>query len=889
MEQQTQQAHAIDRETPHDSTKSALPTVTTFPGKSVDISVTRLKLKKVIGTPFVLAVAIGFFWDGGSRLKADTREIIADPPLSAGPVKRWLFGDNYRHLWTTPIEVEVLDFSREAGGLKPLFRVGGAQTFGLALEGADGKSYTFRSLVKDQTENLHPDLRDREFGRISQDQLSALHPAATVMVPPLAKAAGVLHNTPRHILLPDDPALGEFRELFAGRIGTLEEFPTPASDGYAGFNGATDIIKSDEIVDRFLANPDDRVDGLALVRARLFDFFLGDWDRHANNFRWAKLPDKAAWQPLPEDRDQAFVSFKGAVLSVIRPFEPRLLRFEKEYPSSFGLTTQGWPIHRWFLAELDRDTWIETAVDMQSRITDEVIEEAAGLMPKPYYALNGEKLVSTLKARRDKLPEVADRIYHFLNKEVDLQATDASERIDLTDLGQGMIEVSVTAKTAEEPYFKRQLTQDETKSLRVYLRAGQDTVVCQGALDGKIKIDVIGSQAEDVLQGCETANLRFTESEEIERRKQPLRIAPAPFEKLTLPTKNIPAPADRPRDWGTAAVPIYQASFSSEDGLILGYGRNFSLYEFGKNPFGQRHAISAAVSLGEGTFDVVYDGTFQHWNPKLQSSLAVSVASIEQADFFGFGNGTSDNASDDFFETDQTRATISPSISYLVTQNFNTFSGVEINYNSTDDNDDTLLNQLAPFGVGDFGWVNIFAGVDYNTRDLSSFNNPGFHFRLQASVSPELWDVDSTFGSVEGEVAGYFSIGSRSLLALRLGGENVSGTFPFEEAAYIGGDENVRGFDNDRFAGDASVFSNVELRYSLGRASAYLSEADYSVFVFGDVGRVFTDIDGDSNEYHSSGGAGISASALDRTFLLSLAAAVSDEKTTGVFTAGYSF
>ena len=543
----------------------------------MDKSVTLLKVQNVIGMQLALAAVIGFFWTAGSRVEADTREIIADESLSAGPVRRWLFGDNYRHLWTTPIEVEVLDFSSEAGGLKPLFRVGGAQTFGLALEGADGKSYTFRSLVKDQTENLHPDLKDREFGRISQDQLSALHPAATIMVPPLAEAAGVLHNTPRHILLPDDPALGEFRELFAGRIGTLEEFPTPASDTYAGFSGATDIIKSEEFVDRYLASPDDRVDSLALVRARLFDFFLGDWDRHANNFRWAKLPDKAAWQPLPEDRDQAFVSFKGAVLAVIRPFEPRLLRFEKDYPASFGLTTQGWPIHRWFLAELDRDAWIETAIDMQSRITDEVIEEAASLMPESYYALNGEKLVSTLKARRDKLPDIADRIYHFLNTEVDLQATDASERIDLRDLGQGQLEVSVTAKTADMPYFTRTLKQDETKSLRVYLRAGQDTVVCHGALDGKIKIDVIGSQAEDVLQGCEMANLRFTETEEIERRKQPLRIAPAPFQKVTLPTKNIPAPSDRPRDWGVGAVPIYQASFSSEDGLVLGYGRSFYL------------------------------------------------------------------------------------------------------------------------------------------------------------------------------------------------------------------------------------------------------------------------------------------------------------------------
>ena len=480
-------------------------------------------------------------------------------------------------------------------------------------------------------------------------------------------------------------------------------------------------------------------------------------------------------------------------------------------------------------------------------------------------------------------------MYRYLSKEVDLQATDESERIDLRDLGQGQIEVSVTSKTAAAPYFKRQLNADETKSLRVYLRAGQDSVVCSGTLTGKIKIDVIGSQAEDVLQGCESANLRFTEAEEIERRKQPLRVSPLPFNKVSLPTENIPPQAERPRDWQLGIVPIYQIGVSSQEGLVLGYGRSYTRYEFGKNPSGQQHNISGSVGVTEGTFGVNYDGTFQFWNPKLQATLAASVSSIEQADFYGFGNDTSDAGSDDFFETDQVRTMVSPGISYLATPELNLFSGVGFNYDSIDD-DDTLLNALAPLGVDDFGYINIFAGLDYDTRDRSTFNNPGVHVRVQANVSPEVFDVDSTFGSIEGEAAGFISVGTRSLIALRVGGENVSGDFPFQEAAYIGGDTTVRGFEQNRFAGDSSVFGNLEFRYTLGRASAYVSEAEYGLIVFGDTGRVFSDdIDDESDDLHSSGGAGISATALDRAFAVSLVVAVSEEETTGVFSAGFSF
>ena len=84
------------------------------------------------------------------------------------------------------------------------------------------------------------------------------------------------------------------------------------------------------------------------------------------------------------------------------------------------------------------------------------------------------------------------------------------------------------------------------------------------------------------------------------------------------------------------------------------------------------------------------------------------------------------------------------------------------------------------------------------------------------------------------------------------------------------------------------MFANVELRYSIGEASAYVARAEYGVFAFGDVGRVFLDGE-DEDDLHPSGGAGLSISGLDRSFILSLAIARSEERTSGVFTAGFTF
>ena len=61
------------------------------------------------------------------------------------------------------------------------------------------------------------------------------------------------------------------------------------------------------------------------------------------------------------------------------------------------------------------------------------------------------------------------------------------------------------------------------------------------------------------------------------------------------------------------------------------------------------------------------------------------------------------------------------------------------------------------------------------------------------------------------------------------------------------------------------------------------------MFAFADVGRVFLDDEDDEDDLHPSAGGGISVSALDQTFLLSLAIARSEERTSGVFSAGFSF
>src|SRR5687767_12156249 len=61
-------------------------------------------------------------------------------------------------------------------------------------------------------------------------------------------------------------------------------------------------------------------------------------------------------------------------------------------------------------------------------------------------------------------------------------------------------------------------------------------------------------------------------------------------------------------------------------------------------------------------------------------------------------------------------------------------------------------------------------------------DGPGVHIRIEGPMIPEVWDVESTFGAIRGDIAGFIGLTQRLLLAVRVGGKSVFGTYPFQEA-----------------------------------------------------------------------------------------------------------
>jgi outer membrane protein assembly factor BamA len=201
----------------------------------------------------------------------------------------------------------------------------------------------------------------------------------------------------------------------------------------------------------------------------------------------------------------------------------------------------------------------------------------------------------------------------------------------------------------------------------------------------------------------------------------------------------------------------------------------------------------------------------------------------------------------------------------------------------------TFINVARPYGVEDLGQVGAAADFQVDTRDQPRAARRGIAFGFGGSYYPAALDVTAPFGEGHAEASSYLTahIPLKPTLALRVAGKKVWGSYPFYEAAYIGGATTVRGFVEHRFAGDAALYGNAELRLSVAKFYL-LVPGQLGVFGLGDAGRVY--LSGEtSDRWHAAAGGGVWLSFLSPANTLSVAAAHSVEGTRLYVKAGLAF
>jgi hypothetical protein len=815
------------------------------------------------------------------------------PRYGASGLHRLLLGREYRSLWTTPVSVPVLDLRTFAGGLRPVSKGGGQQTKSLLLRAADGREFFFRSVDKDPSSTLPPELRPTVAGNVVRDQTSSALPTAPLIVDQLLTAAGILHAESGFYVLPSDPILGEFQAEFSGLMGFLEERIGGNEGAPSPWGGATKIIGSDTLLARLNRTPEERVDTRAFLTARLFDLLIGDWDRHAGQWRWARFGDSASgrWVPIPQDRDQAFVKYDGILLSIARQSAPQLTNFGSSYPYIAGATWNGRDLDRRLLVELEWPAWESAAKKLQAALTDDAIDGAVRALPPEHYSLRGPTIAAELRSRRDHLLEAARDYYALLAKQVDVHASDAADQASLVRQDDGTVELTLSRGSVSsakgEPYFRRRFNPRSTKEIRLFLGQGEDRAVVRGKGGGPL-LRIIGGEGQDQLvDSSRGGGERFYDEQDAPAKTSGLetKVDRRPY---TAPRKN---PRSLPeRDWGKRWTASMWANLGPDLGLLIGGGRTLTVYGFRKDPFASRHRFRGGFATGPMSYRLDYRGEFRRENSTGHFDILVRASGIDVVRFHGFGNEISAPGDDEFYRVTQDAFGLMPSLVLPLGRWTTLRVGGILKYTSTDRRADRFLATLGNlYGTGNFGEVGGGVTARFDSRNRANAATRGVVLEVGGKIYPAVWDVDSTFGEAHGEAATYLTppIPLQPTLALRVGGRKLWGHYPFFESAFIGGASTVRLGRVNRYAGDAAAYGSAELRLPVARVTLVLP-ADVGVFGLGDVGRVF--VEGESSDkWHSAFGGGLWLAWLDRANTISAAVAAGDERTGFYLQAGFGF
>ncbi len=800
--------------------------------------------------------------------RADSITVAIEPTYNqVSKLHRRLFGESYRALWAAPVKLKIFHLATEKGGLTITQRGGGLQTKSLRMQDASGRQWVLRTIQKYPERGLPPALRPTIAKDILQDQVSTSHPYAALAVPPLAQALGIPHAHPQVVYVPDDPALGEYRQDFANQVFLFEEREPLDADKTDNTEKAQARLQKDH---------DNRVDQATVLRARLLDMLLGDYDRHEDQWRWLRVAeDKGSrYEPIPRDRDHVFYKPSGLFPWVLSRhlLMANVQGYHDHIRAITRWNTKARYFDRYFLNELSEDDWRTQIAYVQQHLPDSLIHRALTQMPPNIYQLSGPRLTKHLLARRNLLGAQALRYYRFLAKTVDIPASDKRENVVVARQPAGRMQVTISKRRKDgEPgavRYQRTFDPADTHELRLYGLGGADSFAVVGAARSRMRVRLIGGAGPDA----------FAVAPDVPQRRK-LTVYDRADEPNQLPAISQ-ARLRTSRD--TTVNQLNKTSFRYgylQPLLLAGYSRDYGFQlisnfiyvkqGFRKDPYAARQSLLVNYGFGNSSLLLNYTGNFI--KAVAGNDLVVNVLSKGpnyNNNFFGVGNQT------EFANSDGRRIRYYRGVYNLLSadvrlsrtyQQWRLNAGVVGQYYTSagEKNADRYLGLYAAQhpGEGVFSrqaYAGLVASATLDTRDKELVAHRGVYWATSLSGLNRLDANRHTFGQALTEFTFYANPlrDSSLVLANRTGGGTTLGDATYFQQLKLGGAQNLRGYYLWRFTGKSIVYNNLELRLKLLDFTSYLLPGTLGLVAFHDIGRVWSPGEA-SQKWHNGYGGGV--------------------------------
>ncbi len=818
-----------------------------------------------------------------------------------GKLHQAFFGTNYRDTWAIPATFPTLDLTKEKGGLNITQRGGGMQTKSLRTENPNENEFVLRSVNKYPENAIPAPIRQTIAKDIVQDQISASHPYSALAVARLAEDAGIPHTNPRIVHLPDDPLLGVFREDFGNALYLFEEREVAP----AGISEKVEFYSTDKMLKELQKDNDHEVKQKDVLKARLFDLWIADWDRHDDQWRWVGVKGKNGleFSPMPRDRDQAFFVNEGFFPKIAsrKWANPKFQGFGYELKNVNGFMFNGRYFDRSFMTDLDREDWEQEIDELLPLLNEETIRGAFEDWPQAIAEKDGPVIEAKLLARKNWLREKALEYYDFLAEGVDVVGSNKNEEFQIRHLPDGKIDVEVRKINKdgklEQRIYNRTFSPSETDEIRLYGLKGDDRFLWEGEGKNEILVRVIPGEGKKEL--VDSANLSGKKHRVYVPKKKS-----APYSGDNLRIIQAPSPDylsyDRMAFKYDKVMPLASVEYNKDDGIFLGAGVLWENHGFKKKPYASMHTLTGNYAVKTGAFNLEYKGRAVDL---VKSWDLVWLADVKAPDYvfnyFGAGNESVFDREEHNINYYRSRFSWYELSTGLQKQlgdvgRFAIGPSYQVYRFDADDNQDNFITSPdSDVNQEQLDQAKFYAGataiLEFDKRDNLKMPTRGFYFRQQIQHFEGVNKYAQDYTSAEAELRLYwaFKYPSKMVWAFRTGAGKNFGSYEYFQGQILGGMENLRGFRRYRYNGDAVFYNNLEFRLQLFNLQNPVIPATVGVIGFYDMGRVWLKGE-DSNTWHNSLGGGIWLAPISQ-IVATISVGFTREEILPFFTFGYQF
>lgn len=785
----------------------------------------------------------------------------------------FLFGTHYRKYYSTPVKAPVAVLDTLYGGLTVGRAGGGHQSNSLRLTDKKGREFVMRAERKSATRFLQAQayktvylgdaFNDTFAESFLLDFYTTSHPYTPFIITDLEEATGIYHTNPELYYIPKQNALGIQNEKYGDELYMVEERPTSEFKKLASFGKPDGIDGTDDVYEDLRKSKKNVIDEKAYIRVRLFDMMVGDWDRHADQWRWAKFKDADStyFRPIPRDRDQAFPKYGGALLSVLMNIPP--LRYMRHYSDDVDNVKwqmkQGYTQDVAFITKSTEQDWINEAKYLQEHLTDKVIDDAFAKLPPEVIDGDTEAIKQHLRSRRDKLLTYIPKYRKVLLKTVLLTGTDKKEKFVITREPKGVTRVEIFSrkKEGDSLVFSHLYDKKLTKELWLYGLDDDDVFEVKGKPSKSILLRLIGGQNHDEYIADNARRVKIYDF----KSKENTYEAKGASLKLTDDYETNIYDPKKPNYNVFTAFPTI--GYNPDDGVKLGASLGYVINGFNRRPYSQKHKLTGNYFFATHGFEFIYRGEFMNvaskWNFALDARYTSPNFSIN---YFGSGNETVNN--DDNLGMDYNRVKlqvfrISPS--FFRQGRNGSFVEMKADFETieVDGSHNRFVNE--PGLIPDYlfehrQFADIKGTYIFENYDSKSLPVMGMRFMAMLGYKASLDVFERNYTHAETGVTFYHKLtrDERLVFGTTFNGKFIfNNNYEFYQGSMLGGEAGLRSFRRERFNGRSAFFNSNDIRYKLGNFKSFVPMA-YGVTGGYDYGRVWLPGESSDKWYQSVGG-----------------------------------